>query len=168
MDYIATINDQDIDFSKTENDGSVEYHFGQKSYRASISEVNAEHLVLTLNGRVYDVVLDRSSEPVSALINGKTFTLSADSARRVALRKRIGKTVDKSSGEKTIKAPMPGLVLRINVAAGDKVCKGDGLLVIEAMKMENEIKAPVDAVVESVLVADGDAVDKNTVMIMLA
>ena len=64
-----------------------------------------------------------------------------------------------------IKAPMPGLVVRITVEEGTEVKKGDSLLVLEAMKMENVIKAPGDAVVGKIKVNAGQAVEKNQLLI---
>jgi biotin carboxyl carrier protein len=64
-----------------------------------------------------------------------------------------------------MKAPMPGLVLQVLVNAGDTVNKGDKILVLEAMKMENTIKSPTDGIVNGVLVSQGMAVDKNQVLI---
>lgn len=65
-----------------------------------------------------------------------------------------------------IKAPMPGLVLNVMVEEGTKVEKGDNLLVLEAMKMENNIKSPTDGVVKMVKCEKGRAVEKNEVMII--
>ena len=64
-----------------------------------------------------------------------------------------------------VKAPMPGLVLNIMIKPGDSVSKGDGLLVLEAMKMENIIKSPTDGVVKSIEVEQSIAVEKNQVLI---
>ena len=64
-----------------------------------------------------------------------------------------------------LKAPMPGMVLKILVKEGDTVKKGDGLLVLEAMKMENNIKALGDGVVSKIPIKAGDKVEKNQVMI---
>jgi biotin carboxyl carrier protein len=77
--------------------------------------------------------------------------------------------MDAKVGKKTneIKAPMPGMVLRMMVKQGDTIAKGDGLLVLEAMKMENIIKAPADGVIKQLMVAERDKVEKNQVMIQL-
>jgi biotin carboxyl carrier protein len=63
---------------------------------------------------------------------------------------------------------MPGLVLKVLVKDGDVIKKGDNLLVLEAMKMENSIKAPADATIKAVKITAGDKVEKNQVMILLA
>jgi biotin carboxyl carrier protein len=67
-----------------------------------------------------------------------------------------------------IKAPMPGLVLRILASEGEEVQKGGNLLVLEAMKMENIIKAPADVIIKSVKVNPGDKVEKNQVMMIFS
>jgi acetyl/propionyl-CoA carboxylase alpha subunit len=64
-----------------------------------------------------------------------------------------------------VKAPMPGLVLTIKVSEGQEIKKGDPILILEAMKMENIIKSPVDGVVKSIVVAEKQAVDKNQPLI---
>jgi biotin carboxyl carrier protein len=66
-----------------------------------------------------------------------------------------------------IKAPMPGLVLRIPVAVGDAVAAGQGVLVLEAMKMENEIKAQAPGVVAGIPVREGQAVEKGQVLLQM-
>lgn len=69
--------------------------------------------------------------------------------------------------EKTVVAPMPGLILRVEVAEGDEVAEGQGVVVVEAMKMENELKAPAAGVVTRVSVNAGDTVEKGAVLIVL-
>lgn len=69
------------------------------------------------------------------------------------------------SGPKPITAPMPGLVVKIEVAPGDRVTAGQGVVIVEAMKMENELKAPADGVVSAVHVATGDTVAKDQVLV---
>ena len=64
-----------------------------------------------------------------------------------------------------IKAPMPGLIIEVNVSEGDSVSKGDKVLVLEAMKMENVIKSPGDGVVKEIKIKEGDSVEKNQVLI---
>ena len=71
-----------------------------------------------------------------------------------------------SGGPQALKAPMPGLVVRILVEAGQPVAAGQGLVVLEAMKMENELKAPAAGMVESIRVTPGQAVEKGAVLVV--
>jgi biotin carboxyl carrier protein len=66
---------------------------------------------------------------------------------------------------KEVKAPMPGLILQIQTAVGATVQKGDVLLILEAMKMENAIKSPVDGIIKAIPVNQGKSVDKNQVLV---
>jgi len=69
------------------------------------------------------------------------------------------------AGPQPLRAPMPGLVIRIDIAEGDLVSPGDGLLIVEAMKMENELRAMAPARVHRVHVSAGDAVEKNQLLV---
>ncbi len=73
-----------------------------------------------------------------------------------------------AAGSAVVRAPMPGLVVRLDVTAGQRVEAGAGLVVVEAMKMENELRAPRAAVVEAVHVAAGEAVEKGAPLVTLA
>ena len=97
---------------------------------------------------------------VSLRLNGRPWSGTVDD-RRTTLAKRFGSGPGGSSGEVTIKAPMPGLVSRILVQQGDTVRRGDGLLILEAMKMENEVKAEYDGSIIRIDCKEGSPVEKN-------
>ena len=71
------------------------------------------------------------------------------------------------AGSVTVKAPMPGNIIKVNVKPGDAIKKGDVLLVLEAMKMENDIVAPSDGIVKQVLVTKGSTVDTDQVLVII-
>ena len=79
----------------------------------------------------------------------------------------MGLSLGNASFENEIHAPMPGLILEVNVSEGDTVQKGDFLCVLEAMKMENTLTAPRDGVVKSVTIAKGETVEKGKLLIEL-
>jgi biotin carboxyl carrier protein len=81
---------------------------------------------------------------------------------------RLAGTRSPAVGGGTVRAPMPGLVVRVAVAAGQRVEAGAGLVVVEAMKMENELRAPRAGVVQTVHVAVGEAVEKGAALVTLA
>jgi biotin carboxyl carrier protein len=132
-----------------------------------ISE-NKYHAII--NNQSLTIELTNAEEDgknMSIVVNGIKYQVELQN-QFDALLKQLG--MDKLATNKvnSIKAPMPGLVLRISVAVGDVIKKGDNLLVLEAMKMENSIKAPADATIKSVKITAGDKVEKNQVMILLA
>ena len=79
----------------------------------------------------------------------------------------VGASAAPAAGAEVVSSPMPGTILSVNVEAGKNVKKGDVLVVLEAMKMENEIMAPKDAVVAAVHVNKGDSVDSGTPLVSL-
>ena len=99
-------------------------------------------------------------------VEGARHRIEVVDERTRAIRSMTGQSTA-VRGPAPIKAPMPGLVTRIEVQAGDRVHAGQGVVVIEAMKMENELRADADAVVESVLVTAGQAVEKGAVLVQL-
>lgn len=81
------------------------------------------------------------------------------------LIKEMGLSLGNTQAENDIKAPMPGLILDVNVQEGDEVKEGDYLLVLEAMKMENALTAPRDGIVKSISVKKGETVEKNQLLV---
>ncbi|MBW2961472.1 acetyl-CoA carboxylase biotin carboxyl carrier protein subunit [Mesonia aestuariivivens] len=81
------------------------------------------------------------------------------------LIKEMGLLLGNAQKVNDIKAPMPGLILEINVKEGDTVKEGDYLLVLEAMKMENALTAPRDAIIKSISIEKGQTVEKNQLLI---
>ena len=79
-----------------------------------------------------------------------------------------GEAAAASAGGETVKSPMPGTILSVNVKQGDAVKAGQVLMILEAMKMENEIMAPCDGTVSSVAVAQGASVDTGAVLCVIA
>lgn len=97
-------------------------------------------------------------------IDGIRLAAEALDQRARAIRD-LSRSAEHASGPTRLGAPMPGLIVRVNVKEGDKVRAGQGLVVIEAMKMENELKAAAPAVVRRVAVAPGSAVEKGALLI---
>ena len=86
--------------------------------------------------------------------------------RMRAIRELAGATAA-ATGPAPLVAPMPGMIVRVNVGVGDRVHSGQGLVVMEAMKMENELRATAEATVKSVLAQPGAAVEKGALLIEL-
>ncbi|GAB2775862.1 acetyl-CoA carboxylase biotin carboxyl carrier protein subunit [Salinimicrobium soli] len=97
-------------------------------------------------------------------INSNTYEVKISNELDLLIEE-MGLSLAAANVIKDIKAPMPGLILDVNVEAGSEVKEGDYLLVLEAMKMENTLTAPRDGVVKSISVKKGDTVDKNELLI---
>lgn len=108
--------------------------------------------------------LNAADKTVTLRINGHPHTVQLKD-RFDLLLEQMGMSHAASARAADLKAPMPGLIVGINVAPGDAVRKGDSLLILEAMKMENVLKAPADATVKTVRTNHGDRVEKGQVLI---
>jgi biotin carboxyl carrier protein len=124
---------------------------------------------ILLNGKGYTAELlhtDFQEKYFELRINGSNFKVKlAD--RFDQLIEKMGLSKQASAKIKDIKAPMPGLVLEIQVEVGQEVSQGQSLLILEAMKMENIIKSPGDGIVRSIHVEKGNPVEKNHLLIEL-
>lgn len=109
--------------------------------------------------------IDHATKTLQIRIGHKTANLKLKD-RFDLLLEQMGMSMNGSGSVKDIKAPMPGLILDLMVKPGDEVKKGDVVLILEAMKMENIIKSPGDGIVREVKVALKQSVEKNQVMIL--
>ena len=99
-------------------------------------------------------------------VNGFRYEVDALDERTRAIRD-LSAASSGSRGPAPVVAPMPGLIVRVNVARGDRVAAGAGVIVMEAMKMENELRAPAAGMVKAVHATPGSAVEKGTVLVEL-
>lgn len=126
------------------------------------------HIILNGKSTEAEVVSADYAEKVFHIrVNGNTYKVQV-ADRYDALLREMGMDMAKSRKVSELKAPMPGLVSEVSVTEGQELKKGDKVLVLEAMKMENILKAPDDAVVKKVHVAKGNTVEKNAVLITFA
>ena len=140
-----------------------------KIFEADVSRISEKEFHIIHSNHSYNVLItavNRKEKTVTMLVNGTKYR-AALTDRLDDLLRSMG--MDKAVANKVseIKAPMPGLVLRVIAEAGATVKKGDPLLVLEAMKMENILKSSADAVIKKVSVVKGDKVDKNQVLLVM-
>ncbi len=123
---------------------------------------------LLLDGRSHRLSASRSgSEQWDLYLRSRRLAATVVDERTRAIREMTGAGAG-PSGPRPIAAPMPGMVVRVEVAEGDVVQAGQGVVIVEAMKMENELVAEAEAVVARVLVSEGEAVEKDQVLVDLA
>jgi biotin carboxyl carrier protein len=122
---------------------------------------------LLVDGRSHALTATPGDRPGrwEVALGAERFTADAVDERTRAIREMTGG--DDDLADRTVVAPMPGLVLRVEVEVGQPVKAGQGVVVVEAMKMENELKAPADGVVASVSVHPGQTVEKGATLLVL-
>ncbi|PLX23166.1 MAG: hypothetical protein C0600_15380 [Ignavibacteria bacterium] len=127
------------------NDG-VMYRFNRKSYAT------------------YAVPTSDDEPQYHVTVNGKGMSVELEDEKTALMKSfQIGKATQLQSA--TVRSPMPGKITRIMVTEGELIEAGQGVIILEAMKMENEIKAPSAGIVKAIRVKEADAVEKNTVLI---
>lgn len=122
---------------------------------------------ILLNNRSYTceiIAMDKVEKTAQIKVNNHLHTIELKDQFDLLLEE-MGLDAMLSAKVNDVKAPMPGLVLKNLVKPGDTISKGDGLLVLEAMKMENVIKSPCDGVIKAVCTNVQDTVDKNDILI---
>jgi biotin carboxyl carrier protein len=140
----GTINGKEFNLDMLKTEGEAHIIYGNRSFRVVLEKQEGNDYTLRVNGKRMQV---QTKDKLALLL--ESMGLSNATEQKINL----------------VKAPMPGLVLRVLVEPGQKVSKGDPLLVLEAMKMENMIKSPGDAVVSAIKANLGQAVEKNQVLI---
>jgi biotin carboxyl carrier protein len=133
---------------------------------ADIVEIDPHSVSILLDGRSYAVQITQPAEGILKLQTALQEYV-AEVADLRAWRGRRGTTLE-AQGRQQILAPMPGKVIRVLVNAGDQVEAGQGLLVVEAMKMQNEIRSPKTGTVERLLAKEGEAVTAGQTLCVVA
>ena len=133
--------------------------------------------IMQLNGSAYSIInqfksynvevidFDSATKTAQIKVNNNIYTVTGKDQFDLLLDK-MGLSSLNAVKVSEIKAPMPGMVLKIFVDTGMEVLKGDNLFVLEAMKMENIIKAPADVVVKAIKIKPGDKVEKGQVLML--
>ena len=161
--YRALVGDRTFDIRW--NGGHLYLHDEATNY--AFEQVSGNHYLLVLNGRSVPVVIDANGDGTAQVtLDGRTTSVRVKDERAL-LMERFGLDAGDDAAQREVRAPMPGLVLRVAVEAGQDVRAGDSLLVLEAMKMENELRAAGDGVVKAVHVAAGTAVAKTELLLEL-
>lgn len=137
---------------------------------ADIVRINDRTFHILHKGRSYNaelIQINREEKSCSVKVGTTIYSMEITDQFDELLH-QLGMDNLKAAKVSEVKAPMPGLVIRILVAEGDEVEKGGNLFVLEAMKMENIIKAPADVKIRSIKVKSGDKVEKNQVVMVFA
>jgi biotin carboxyl carrier protein len=166
MRYTAILdgNEHEIEIEEIE-ENYFSISFEKNKFQADVRRVGVVSFSVIIDNRSYDFDVARDGEEtVVASRSGSTRLTVADASRRTA--RAAGKRRE-VSGRVEIKSAMPGRVVNVLVAVGDEVKAAQGIIVVEAMKMENEVKAPKAGKVVDVKVVAGQAVEKGQLMIVI-
>ncbi len=178
MRYIASLGDQRFTINVEENgqqrqialDGTI-YAVDWLRIGSTLAGAGAGRYSLLINNRSYEVVIrrleadDEGGQRYEVLIAGQPYQVRLEDERERALTNLAGGA--RESGDASIKAPMPGLVVSIPVSPGEQVERGQTVAVLEAMKMENDLSTPRSGIVKEIKVAQGQAVNQGQPLVIV-
>lgn len=158
MKYITTVEDKQyvveiIDDKHISVDGKI--------YGVDFEAVSGQPVYsLIVDGKSHESYVQRGDDNWQVLLRGRLYPVTVEDEREKRLRAAAGSDVAES-GEFNLKAPMPGLVVAIPITEGQEVKKGQVLLILESMKMQNELKSPRDGIVNRIKVKAGESVEQK-------
>lgn len=160
-DFVVSIKDKKINVSLSGN--SVVKADG-KEYHQELFHLSGDTYLLKLENKIFEISVTSSEQGNYQLaVDGKSY----DVVIKTALQEKASKLLDQGSKHKhkaDIKAPMPGLIIKIKKSPGEEVVQGDSVMILEAMKMENDLHAPFSGKLKSINVKEGSTVEKGFVL----
>jgi biotin carboxyl carrier protein len=164
MKYIATVNEQEFEI---EVGHDQEILVNGERFDVNFHQLPDGGLVsLLLNNASFEAVVEAREDVWEVLLHGELYSVTVQDERAYRLAKaRGGDTA--VHGDAVIKSPMPGIIIATPVAEGDTVQKGEKIIILESMKMENELRSPRDGILLRVQVKPGDGVEKGQVLAVI-
>ncbi len=154
-------------FIESKKDRKCKLNISGKTYDTSFVYITSSEIDICIGNESYYAKLSAADNGFTTVtINGKSFNMKRLDLLQSYISAGNGAS-SSSSGNNAVKSPMPGKVFKLHVSEGDKVLKGDVLLVIESMKMENRIMSTRDAVIKKVHVSINDMIEASTVLVEL-
>ncbi|MEZ4223967.1 MAG: biotin/lipoyl-containing protein [Polyangiaceae bacterium] len=167
MKYFVNIDDHEVEVEIAPRPGGgYVAHLGDRQSVVFVSERSPTDLTLRVGERVLDWVVSRPAPELSVAGSGLRLTGRVESARARALASMHGGGAASDDG--TVKSPMPGKIVKVLVGEGQDVEAGQAVIVVEAMKMENELAAPRSGQVKRLHVAEGDTVEGAAALLTIA
>ena len=165
MNYLVEIDDKIFDIDIDMNNGKYMVMREGRELPVRLQRIGSSNIYsFIVNNNSYDFEIHCQSDIYSVLHNGKVFQCKVADKKLAEIKGLLGvhDTIEKDA---ELRSPMPGLIVEIRIKKGDVVKAGQGIIVVEAMKMENELQAQYDCKVKSVRVKEREAVDQNQVLV---
>ena len=164
--FVTTVEGREFDLTLYKEGDRFFVENNGYRHEVTVDQIDATKFLFRIDANSSEVDITPNDGGYDVFLEGQDMVARVEPFSLAELRKRAGAALE-GPAEKIIKAPMPGLVLMANVKPGAGVKKGDTLVIIEAMKMENMIKSPFEGKVKEIFVQSGQAVDKNDKLVEL-
>lgn len=162
MAYMVSVDGVEFRVDVRREDGRFRVSLNGEEVHVEVAHGQDSQLMLIVEGRPFAVVTESDNQ---VLVNGEAYTVDVVDEQIKRMMKASPQLAHKK--ELAVKAVMPGLVMEVNVQEGARVKVGDGLLIIEAMKMQNEIRSVRDGVVKKIGVTPGQTVNTGDVLLII-
>ena len=167
MRLIARVppNEYEIDTNDFSQNGTLVLNGRER--KASLIRLNDHSsFLLLIDNHSHQITIEEKDKEYVVRVSNRIFPVELENERARRLKNLI-KTDNLINKQREIKAPMPGLIVKVNVQEGQEIKKGDGLAIIEAMKMENEIRAVADGRIKKIFKFEKESVEKGQVLMLL-
>lgn len=161
MTYTFKIQDQIYKITLEKEEGQLQAEIEGNTVPVDFVKLENNLYSLLVDGKSMTVGVVRKGRKIQVFIDGDLYELEAVSEREQR------KTSHIISGVQEIKSPMPSRVVKILKGEGDEVAADEGVIVVEAMKMESELKSPIAGKIKNIMVKEGDAVESGTVLLVV-
>jgi biotin carboxyl carrier protein len=131
---------------------------------ADVVELASGIYSILINGASFEAQVERDASGLRIMVDGREYSATIRDPRR---RRRPRGAALEAEGRQEVLAPMPGKIIRVLLKPGDPIEAGQGLLVVEAMKMQNEVRSPKSGRVERLLVSEGSAVNAGEILAVI-
>lgn len=162
MLFDAATGGQTARIEVRESQGRYRVTIGEKTLDLDVVKMGASDLSVLVDGASHDLSLEKTAEGYAVVMRGDRFDVDLKDAVKGAALGRVAHT-----GPLKLTAPMPGKIVKVLVNQGDVVEAGRGVLVMEAMKMENELKAARAGTVQEIKVKEGQAVEMGALLLVI-
>jgi biotin carboxyl carrier protein len=161
-DFVISVNSSKFDIKIIDEN---ELNFNSEKIDYELIQAGSNAYLLKLNNKIFQLTTEQvDGNTFNVLVDGDNFDVTV----RTALQEKAYKLLENASTQLShhtdVKAPMPGLILKIRKNAGEKVEQGESVIILEAMKMENDLKAPSSGIINKIFVSEGSAVEKGAAL----
>jgi pyruvate carboxylase subunit B len=165
--YLVTIDGEDFELEVDRSNGGTEVRLGDRTERADLVRIGGSPVYsLILGDSSYEISVHQRNGDLEIVVGGQTYTARVLDERAMKIAAAGGGAAEGAAGE-VVKAPMPGVVVGVAVGVGDEVSAGQGVVTLEAMKMENELKSASGGTVREVRVEVGQGVSQGEPLVVI-
>ena len=164
MKYITTIDEKQFEIEVVDDH---HIRIGDRLLEVDFESVSGQPVFsIIIDNKSYESFVYQGDDDWQVLMRGRLYQIKVEDEREKRLRAAAGSGISEG-GEFHLKAPMPGLVVSLAVEEGQEIKKGQVMLILESMKMQNELKAPRDGTVDRIRVKPGESVEQKQTLLSI-